>query len=66
LLNELSSWVGSKNLSRQILASRLQKAASKPPENNSQFAVWSLNRVKILKYFLIIKIKIEYLKIFYF
>jgi hypothetical protein len=28
---------------RVILASRLQKAATKPAENSSQFAVWSLN-----------------------
>jgi hypothetical protein len=30
---------------REILASRLQKAATEPAENSSQFAVWSLNRV---------------------
>ena len=29
---------------REILANRLQKAATKTPENSSQFAVWSLNR----------------------
>jgi len=32
---------------REILASWLQKAATKTPENSSQFAVWSLNRVII-------------------
>ena len=32
---------------REILANRLQKAATKTPENSSQFAVWSLNRVII-------------------
>jgi hypothetical protein len=31
---------------RVILASRLQKAATELAENSSQFAVWSLNRVK--------------------
>jgi hypothetical protein len=31
---------------REILASQLRKAATKPAENSSQFAVWSLNRVK--------------------
>jgi hypothetical protein len=30
---------------REILASRLQKAATEPAENSSQFAVWSLNVV---------------------
>jgi hypothetical protein len=30
---------------REILANRLQKAATEPAENSSQFAVWSLNRV---------------------
>jgi hypothetical protein len=30
---------------REILASRLQKAATEPAENSSQFAVWSLNRI---------------------
>jgi hypothetical protein len=35
---------------RVILASRLQKAATEPAENSSQFAVWSLNRVIIYNY----------------
>jgi len=37
---------------REILASRLQKTATKPAENSSQFAVYSLNLVLLfLKYF---------------
>jgi hypothetical protein len=36
---------------REILANRLQKAATEPAENSSQFAVWSLNGVKFyIKY----------------
>jgi hypothetical protein len=30
---------------REILASQLRKAATKPAENSSQFAVWSLKTV---------------------
>jgi hypothetical protein len=32
---------------REILAGRLQKAATEPAENSSQFTIWSLNKVKI-------------------
>jgi hypothetical protein len=45
---------------REILASRLRKAATKPTENSSQFAVWSLNRVIKIKVLLVIYINSKF------